>query len=699
MDSEDDMILLSCLPRAPAAGADTSVICSALQRVLLRTPRSLIPVGDGVGRSATGRPHLNPVCPSAHTKVVDTRLLRAVPLGRARAILGRIAPPRQGLAELPTIMVAVHSKRSGPCYLGQRITSSGYSTFTVHPALGKGPEDIGTGGGGRKPMIDDLVRNYAEEFGNGRETQATARCLYDLWGSSGRDVVGGSLPDLEGLEGDENAPFARLAVEWDCLSCGTRTLGSPPPPTCSSLLLVGGPCPLSSTGIQLREDLKRLSSMADAATAETTPSSAKSEPYAQSSSELISAEVRETDDCHKHENPNQQKLSQARWEADLALLLSGSEGLADMAAKTASTGSAIAASGPSSVTGEDVTTDVDSRVEATETSMVTEKDVGGTRTGQGQGHRCRDLDFSERLWELVSIAPGLPRGGDDARYALRATFDAVREGRIFPLIRRDNETAVGRHIRKGVDIAQQFRYAAMMRPRTPGGGPGGGGNDVETRTRAWKEWNDQGKVMLQSIQSAALVCLELGVCKLRRDFSHWLEQEAGVSVAEIEHALPPVSRLPGAQGDPGGGTGALGPEAAAVAAEADRLYVLADTLDLVALGQFCDLPWRQGKALAQAGLERYGRLWAEGRETLATAGRGIELSRPRPPPPVFGLGLRDVPSRTRSKLATPLLWELYIKAPAAQGPAAWEGGDGGTRDSRGWKRGQVQGKPAGLVEG
>lgn len=115
MASESDVILLSCLPKAPTAGQAAEVVRSVLQRVLVRKPSATSkhiagPTRGGtaaVAASAGPMPHLRSICPSAHAALVDARLLCAFPISRARVILAGLSPLPAGLPELPTVVAGI----------------------------------------------------------------------------------------------------------------------------------------------------------------------------------------------------------------------------------------------------------------------------------------------------------------------------------------------------------------------------------------------------------------------------------------------------------------------------------------------------------------------------------------------------------------------------------------------------------------
>lgn len=129
MASDSDLILLSCLVKAPAAGDVTGAVQSVLQSVLVRTPSAMRDNPAGYARgAATGvasaaaaaangpLPHLRSMCPSSHTAFVDARLLRGFPLSRARTVLAGLSPLPVGMSELPSIVAGIGTFVN-PCHV------------------------------------------------------------------------------------------------------------------------------------------------------------------------------------------------------------------------------------------------------------------------------------------------------------------------------------------------------------------------------------------------------------------------------------------------------------------------------------------------------------------------------------------------------------------------------------------------------
>lgn len=656
MASESDVILLSCLAKAPAAGEAVLAVRSALQKVLVRAPSAMIhTAGLGGGRApqtaavAAGggaTPNICAICPSAHAAIVDAKLLRAFPVTRARIILASLSPlPTDGTPVLPTVVVGIAAGGYGPpglCFLGQRASSEGYSSFSVR----RESDAEGGGASGDKALrIDDLMHEY------GGRVQASARALYDMWGASNGDVLGGCLQ--EGV--NKSSPFARLATEWDCGSHATRTLGSPPPPACSSLLLVGGACPPSLAGLALRGDIETLSVAAAARLAEPSAGLATGKgPFGGGAGEVGGA-------AGDSAGATEVKQEMLRWEEDLQALLSGSENMAELAAKPR-----VGQSGD----GEDERNDGSEKggeaqtTAEDDTAIHERKDGGGVQGGeeelgagpeeQAANFRRGDLDFSERLWELAARASSV----DKVRSMISSAFDAVGEGHIFPSVSRCNQTTVGCHIRDGVAMAREARYHDA-------GSVGVGVPVDEVKARAWRE---RGSAMLTDPATLAGIFVELGVHKVTRDLLHWLEAHAGVLAADIDRALPASSDNAFNDLDSAGEEGRTAASISPPSSDRrlDRLVTLADTVDLVALAQSYGAPWRQVRALAHGGLATLGR----GRRVDAVSADGATLS--PPPSPVFPLGLpKPIPPRARCKLAHPVFWELFLE------PATRRGGAGG----------------------
>lgn len=651
MASESDVILLSCLAKAPAAGEAILAVRAALQKVIVRAPSATIhTAGLGGGRApqtaaaAAGggaTPSICAICPSAHAAIVDAKLLRAFPVTRARTILAGLSPlPTDGAPELPTVVVGVAAGGGPPglCFLGQRAASEGYSSFSVRREAGS----EGGSAGGQALRIDDLMYEY------GGRVQASARALYDLWGTSNGDVLGGCLQ--EGV--NKSSPFARLATEWDCASHATRTLGSPPPPACSSLLLVGGACPPSMAALALRGDIETLSVAAGVRLAGPTEGLMKAKgPFGGGAGGS-------SGDAAGISTTAEMKQEMLRWEDDLQALLSGSENMAELAARprVGQSGDGENEGGDGSERGEGAQTKAED-----DTAIQERKDGGGVpgdeELGAGPEEQAAnyrgDLDFSERLWELAARASG----ADKVRSMISSAFDAVGEGHIFPVVSRYNQTAVGCHIRDGVAMAREARYHDAR-------SVGVGVPVDEVKAKAWRE---RGSAMLADLEILAETFVELGVHKVTRDLLHWLEAHAGVLAAEIDRALPASNDKGFNERDSAGEEGrkaAIPPANPPSSSDRrlDRLVTLADTLDLVALAQSYGAPWRQVRALAHGGLATLGR------RVDAVSADGATPS--SPPSPVFPLGLpKPIPPRARCKLAHPVFWELLLEPATRQGGA------------------------------
>lgn len=646
MASESDIIILSCLTKAPATAEAASAVRSALEGVIVRTPLATIrnsgPGGLATAAAAAGTggaaPNLRAIFPSAHSAVVDSSLLRAFTVTRARTILaGLTSLPTGGrVRELPTVVAGIAGGAAGLCFLGQRATSEGFSAFSVRRESesegGEGGAE-GAAAGGQAPRIDDLIHDF------GGRAQASARALYDMWGTSNGDVLGAALKD-----GGTSSPFARLATEWDCSSHATRTLGSPPPPACSSLLLIGGECPPSPASLALRASVEILATAAATATGQSPTPQARRKakgPFGGGVNAHVggdaSADISAGGACGDAP-PGAEQQELLRWREDLQALLSGSENMAELAAmpinSAARAGDGNSDDGPEAREAEE------------DTAVQERKDGGGLGEeestnrsgGQDRAEKLRgDLDFSERLWELAARATDV----ESVRSAVSSAFDAVGDGQIFPVISRDNKTAAGSHIRDGVALAREARYRDGTSVSVSVGMP-----RDEAKAKAWRE---RGSAMLADTEALARAFVELGVHKVSRDLLHGLEVHAGVLAADVNRVLPAAASDSRPSSSDGAGDRRL-----------DRLLTVADTLDLVALAQSHGAPWRQVRALAHSGL-------ATLRRSSSSSSAGPSSSSPSPSP-VFSVALpKPIPPRARCKLAHPVFWELYLEPTRANG--------------------------------
>ena len=664
MSSESDVIILSCLTKAPATSEATSAVRAALQSVVVRSPLARIHNPGPRGAPATavgaggagGTPNLRAISPAAHSAIIDNNLLRAFTAARARTILAGLSPPAaagSGTSELPTVVAGVAGGPSGLCFLGQRATAKGFSAFSVRRESESEDEEGGAvegaaaaaGGEQQAFRIDDLIH----EYGDGR-ARASARALYDLWGTSNGDVVGAALRD----GGASAGPFARLATEWDCSSHATRNLGSAPPPACSSLLLVGGDCPPSTVTLALRGDIEALSTAAATGQARKGRGPFGGGDVGGGGDGRAAGDGSAGGEGVGASSPGSERQERLQWEEDLQALLSGSENMAELAARPRNANA-----------GDDERSD-DRREAAGEleedTAVQDRRDGGGLGEEVGSGRQepagklRGDLDFSERLWELAARAKDV----EGVRSAVSSAFDAVGDGQIFPVINRDNRTAAGVHIREGVALAREARYHDGAAVGGGGGGGGGGGARRDgAKARAWRE---RGSALLADAETLARAFVELGVHKVTRDLLHGLEVNAGVLAADVDRVLPATTAgdRPSPSEGAGAGTGAGD-------RRLDRLLTLADTLDLVALAQSYGAPWRQVRALAHSGLATLGRTPPSSSSSSAAPSASSS------PSLVFSLGLpKPIPPRARCKLAHPVFWELCLE-PAARGGGGAEG--------------------------
>ncbi|CAN0348757.1 unnamed protein product [Ectocarpus sp. 8 AP-2014] len=558
MASESDVIILSCLTKAPAAGEAASAVRSALQHVVVRPPSVTTHSPGPGGRAAAAggmgvAPTLRAISPSSYSAVVDSNLLRAFTATRARMILAGLTPPPAGgeSRTLPTVVAGVSGAPGGLCFLGQRATPEGHSSFSFR----RDSEQEAPGGGAQALRIDDLVLEY------GGRAHASARALYDLWGDSSGDFLGECLQ-----EGAKSSPFARLATEWDCSTHATRTLGSAPPPACSSLLLIGGECPPTTVSAKVRGDIDALKTAVQRGAAPQPARWKTKGPFGGRRGGTGRDEAHPGGASASGDGEEQERR---RWDEDLQALLSGSENMAEFAAKPVDV---PAGGGGSDDTLEAGRAEEDTAVQdRTDGGGLGEEEVGSGMQEPPEKVRG-DLDFSERLWELAARATDV----EGVRSAVALAFDAVGEGQIFPVISRDSKTAVGCHIRDGVAMAREARYqdgtSACL--------------GDEAKAEAWRE---RGSALLADEDTLASAFVELGVHKVTRDLLHWLEAYAGVLAADVDRALPATAAAAAAGDRPAPGTGG----SAAGDRRLDRLLTLADTLDLVALAQSYGAPWRQ----------------------------------------------------------------------------------------------------------
>jgi len=265
-----------------------------------------------------------------------------------------------------------------------------------------------------------------------------------------------------------------------------------------------------------------------------------------------------------------------RWNEELEALLSCSENMAEYAIRPRG----------DFTNGDDATgSDRGKGAHDDDTAVQNRKDGGGLGA-EGSGdeyedeteiHRA-DLDFSERLWELAARSVDI----EGVRSAISEAFCAVGEGVIFPVVSRDNQTAIGRCIRDGVAMAREARYHD---------GEAVGISEPPDKTKA-TAWREQGSAIMHDTHSLAEAFIELGVYKITRDLLFWFETRAGVVATEIErvfhgatHDKPPRDNL-----------GEKQPVAAYLSSDElrdcrlEQLVTLADTVDLVMLAKSYGAP-------------------------------------------------------------------------------------------------------------
>lgn len=553
---------------------------------------------------------LRALLPSAHAAVIDGTFLRAFTATRARTILAGLTPlPAPGHRGLPMVVAGVAGGLSGLCFLGQRASPIGYSMFSIY--RDSEVESGRDGSSGQGVKIDELMHEH------GRRGKVSACALYDLWVTSNGHVFDECSLDGAG----PISPFARLAAVWDCSSHASRTLGSPPPSACSSLLLVGGAgVPRTATG-EIRRSIYTL--MAAAGLLQER----------QRTEGPFGCANRGDDGGASSRAEEEERM---RWNEELETLLSCSENMAEYAIRPRG----------DFTNGDDATgSDRGKGAHDDDTAVQNRKDGGGLGAeGSGDEYqdetdiRRADLDFSERLWELAARSVNI----EGVRSAISEAFCAVGEGVIFPVVSRDNQTAIGRCIRDGVAMAREARYHD---------GEAVGTSDSPDKTKA-TAWRERGSAIIENTHSLAEAFIELGVYKITRDLLFWFETRAGVVATEIERVFHGVTHDKPQLGE-------KQPVAAHLSSEALRdcrlqqLVTLADTVDLVMLAKSYGAPWRQVRALAHAGIAVLGQTRGSDGESEFSS-----LS----PMPVFPVVLpRPIPARARSKLAHPVSWELLLE--------------------------------------
>lgn len=539
----------------------------------------------------------------------------------------------------PFNKTAVGDDTSGRCFLGQRAGKTGFSVFSLY-LHDTEPEESTL-------RIEDLIADC------GPGTHASARALYDLSEASDGDVLGGCI-----RERANSMSFARLAMEWTYSSDTARTVGSQPPSGCPSLLLVGGACPPSAANATLRDDVEILANTIArnvAGTARPARREGARGPFlggGRNGGVVRSA--------------NDEDQAKAQLEADIEALLSGSENLAELAARAAfrhgMDTSESEGIGEEGVEGRG--RDDDATGEPTETIAFEVRLDEGETVGQ----RFRgDLDFSELLWELAARSSS----AEGVRSTLSRAFHAVGEGHIFPVIRRENQTAVGRHIREGVALTREARYYNPMSmgdtrssstKRNEFGGPGGQQGEADAIT-----WREQGAALLEDVDNLAEIFVELGVYKVTLDLYHWFEKRAGVLAADIERVLPTAAADKASADLPSTKSGST--ELKTLDPRLERLNILMMTRDLVTLAQSYETPWRQVRAVALSCLAKLSRRTRVGSSRGSPSTAQSSAYSPSSPPSttVFPVALpKPIPAGARTKLAHPIFWELLLE-PAESG--------------------------------
>lgn len=106
-----------------------------------------------------------------------------------------------------------------------------------------------------------------------------------------------------------------------------------------------------------------------------------------------------------------------------------------------------------------------------------------------------DLDFTEKFWNLCSVAAD----EEDLRTLLAATFEQLGRGEIFPMVHKNNSCVLATLIRDAIRLS---------------------------RVHTARDYNEQKEGLAKSYQQwtqQALACvIDTGLCKLRRDYAHYL---------------------------------------------------------------------------------------------------------------------------------------------------------------------------------
>ena len=145
-------------------------------------------------------------------------------------------------------------------------------------------------------------------------------------------------------------------------------------------------------------------------------------------------------------------------------------------------------------------------------------------------------DFSERLWET------LVHFNDGKRKVLQMVFSTLKRGVVLPVIDRSNTTLLGNHLRYGAKMVQLQRYEKKVTASTSTTLRDDHDTNNRNTVKGYKEdewqWITSGRKITEgSNDILQLICVELGVYKLRRDFKWWFLQNIQLSEAELSWYL------------------------------------------------------------------------------------------------------------------------------------------------------------------
>jgi len=121
-----------------------------------------------------------------------------------------------------------------------------------------------------------------------------------------------------------------------------------------------------------------------------------------------------------------------------------------------------------------------------------------------------DLDFTEKFWNLCSVASG----EEDLRALLGATLDLLERGEIFPMVHKNNTCALATLVRDAVKLSRVHTSRDHNEQR-------------EALARAFQQWR----------QDTLACVIDAGLCKLRRDYAHYLVGHDVATWENLEHFL------------------------------------------------------------------------------------------------------------------------------------------------------------------